>query len=141
MSKEREQDRRQRPRWVTRLADIAMTCAGLMMAITPLTLWISPEKEILLFWLGVCAASGLIVIVLARSGLTDKAGPSRDAEASERPYLPEQMIARWQNFGHLSRREGEEVREFVRGRLAVRHGPDGGASVRAESGETPIRFL
>ncbi len=141
-----EQDRGQdgqgrKPGWISQVADAVMTVAGLIMAITPLTLWISPEKEILLFWLGLCAFAGLVVIALAHSGLTDKAGPTPEWRQRERPDLPPEVIARWQNFGHLSRREGEEVRAYIRNRLAGRHDPQRGPADGDEADTATIRFL
>lgn len=91
-----------------RIVSAAMTAAGLIMLLSPLALWIAPDKVTFKLVLLVCLVASGVVILLARTGEPDDA----PRQASRPPSgLSEATIEQLQNRRELSRRPIEILRQ------------------------------
>lgn len=74
-------DRQSHP-WKTRIANIGMVVFGLIMAVTPLALWVAPTKFWFYFILELFALSGVIVWFL--SGFETSAADHQQSQQGKR---------------------------------------------------------
>lgn len=92
------------------IVSATMTVAGLVMLLSPLALWIAPDKLTFKLVLLVCIVASGIVILLARIAEPEPGDGPR--QVSRPPSgLPEATIERLQNRGEMSRRPIEILRQ------------------------------
>ncbi len=90
--------------------DVAMTVAGLTMAVTPLALWASPTLTSFYVVLTACAVSCSVVLIISELGPDEpSSGHRRDTRVSMSPELVRQL----QNQRELGRKDLPELRRFV----------------------------
>ncbi len=94
--------------------NVAMTVAGLAMAVTPLALWASPTLTAFYWVLATCATASAVVLVLAEFGPED---PPADRRGRDRPELPPELTNLLQNRRELSREDLPELRGYVQDHL------------------------
>ena len=97
-------------RWSRAIAGAAMTVAGLVMMVTPLALWVAPDKDTFKLVLLACIAASTAVVLIARIGGSRPVDRGRPA-AGRPPGLSDAAIERLQNRGELSRRPLEILRQ------------------------------
>lgn len=107
-------DRRARLQLLSVAKNVAMTIAGLAMAVTPLALWASPTLNSFYWVLATCAIACAVVLVLAEFGPDD---PPSQPRRDERPELPPELTNLLQNRRELSREDLPELRGYVQDRL------------------------
>ena len=90
--------------------EVAMTIAGLTMAVIPLALWASPTLSVFYSVLTACAVSCAVVMLLAEFG-PDETTPSRGP--SDRVALNPDLLHKLQNQRELAREDLPELRRFV----------------------------
>lgn len=94
--------------------DIGMTVSGLVMAATPLILWMSPTKASFYITLTVCLTAFGVLVLLSKFGPEDEAAaPAKENNSSKITLSPE-LIAHLQGQRELSRKELPELKKFVR---------------------------
>ncbi len=94
--------------------NVAMTIAGLAMAVTPLALWASPTLTAFYWVLTTCAVSCAVVMVLAEFGPEEAPSPRPHSDRAE---LPPELTNLLQNRRELSREDCPELRGYVQGHL------------------------
>ena len=98
---------------MTRWRVAAETVLGLVLAATPVALWISWEPEILFAVLAAALASALLLILVDRLDAAERAAPSW-----QRPELPEQFFAEMHRVfplvHHHRRTESARLRDAMR---------------------------
>jgi len=72
-----------------RMRTAAETALGLVLAVTPLALWIARTPEMLLWILAIAAVSALLLIALWNLHPDDVSEPAR---ANVRPAVPDDMV-------------------------------------------------
>lgn len=97
------------------IRDVAMTAAGLTMAVTPLALWASPTLDAFYAVLTACAVSCSVVMLISQYG-PEEPRPTgrRDTPVRVPPHLVHQL----QNQRELGRKELPELRRFVQDKSA-----------------------
>lgn len=96
--------------WAT---DIGMTISGLVMAGTPLILWMSPTKTSFYITLMVCLTAFGVLVLLSKFGPEDDAEAPPKKDNGSKITLSPELIAHLQGQRELSRQELPELKKFV----------------------------
>lgn len=94
-------------------ADIGMTVAGLVMAGTPLILWMSPTKASFYITLAVCLTAFCVLVLLSKYGPEDEVAPPPEKNNGSKITLSPELIAHLQGQRELSRQELPALKKFV----------------------------
>ena len=90
--------------------EVAMTIAGLTMAVIPLAIWASPTLSVFYSVLTACAVSCAVVLLLSEFG-PDETTPA--SGKSNRVALAPDLVHMLQNQRELGREDLPELRRFV----------------------------
>lgn len=98
---------------------VAMTAAGLTLAVIPLALWASPTLSVFYAVLTTCAVACGVVLVLSQIGPDE---PARGQRRDERVRLSPWLVRHLQNQRELGRKDLPELRRFVQDKVMRRGG-------------------
>lgn len=93
--------------------DIGMTIAGLVMAGTPLILWMSPTKTSFYITLIVCFTAFGVLVLLSKFGPEEDATTPPKQNKSSKITLSPELIAHLQGQRELGRQELPALKQFV----------------------------
>ena len=101
--------------WKTRLANIGTVFFGMIMAITPLTLWVAPTKPWFYFVLESFAISSVMVWLLIKYETTATDHQQQQTDGKGKTCLPDEFIEQVQNLRMLGRSKSTHtsVKDFV----------------------------
>lgn len=105
----------------TRLADIGMVVFGMIMAVTPLALWVAPTEPWFYFVLELFAFSSVIVWYLSGFETTAAEHQSRQEAQKSKVTLSDKVVEKLQNMRMLAR--DTKVREELN-ELSEKHRSD-----------------
>ena len=115
-----DMDARARSQIFTAAKTVAMTIAGLTMAVTPLAVWASPTLTAFYWVLTACAVASGVVLLLSQF---EEDAPPPKGQRRERAELPPELTRLLQGQRELAREDLPELRRFVQNKVRDRRNP------------------